>query len=378
MMLSSRSGTVASLIIVILVFSAVGSFVFLTNQYVPSNIAVIVLDPGFGDRSMVDQAYEGLFMTDVVVSYDFRIADTPEDAQEIMENIASGGRHDLIIAIGTDPDLHDAVQAVAEQYGNQKFALIGGSLDLDNVASATFAQEEASFLAGALAAYVSVGHDDRTGIVGIVGSVASDPTVQSLIDGFLQGLQYANATEEINGTITLLPIQYVGSFNDSSTAESIAIDMFDPYNGNASVIFAPVRASIMGIRSAIEWANDTYVTRWGNETSRQPFVIGAEANQDYLGNPDILIASGPSWIVASVVPRTDLAVYRIINSTLWDDFPGGLENGGADHNIGGLENEGTDLLGIEEYRNTIWVTDYILSIIADIRGAIINGTIVVT
>ena len=54
--LSSRSGIVASVIIVIIVFSAVGGYVFLTNQYVPSNVAVVVVNPGFGDRSMADQA----------------------------------------------------------------------------------------------------------------------------------------------------------------------------------------------------------------------------------------------------------------------------------------------------------------------------------
>ncbi|MHA2396205.1 MAG: BMP family lipoprotein [Candidatus Thorarchaeota archaeon] len=376
--MSSRSSNVASIIIVILVFASVGGFVFLTNQYVPSNVAVVTLGTGFDDRSMADQAREGLYITDVVVSLDFRLAVDSDDAEDIMEEIAAGGRHDLILVIGTDPDLHAAVQAVATQYAGQKFALIGGSVALDNVASATFAINEAAFLGGALAAYASVETADRNGIVGIIGSVETDPTIQSLIDGFVQGLQYANASQDINGTIRLLPTEYVGSFNDSSTAESIARDMFDPSDGNATVIFAPVRASIMGIRSAMEWANLTYHTDFGNETTREPFVIGAEAIQDYLGNPNVLIASGPSWFIGSVVPRSDLAVDRIINATLWDDFPGGLENGSANHTIGDLSNNGVDLLGVEQFRDTSWVTDYMLNVTASYRQGIVNGTIVVT
>jgi basic membrane lipoprotein Med (substrate-binding protein (PBP1-ABC) superfamily) len=378
MILSSRSGNVASIIIVILVFSVVGGYVFLTNQYVPSNIAVVTLDTGFNDRSFADQAGEGLYMTDVVVNLDIRLAVDLDDAQDIMENIARGGRHDLIIVIGTDPDLHARVQTVATEFVGQKFALIGGEVALDNVASATFALDEAAFLGGALAAYASVETEERNGIVGIIGSVETDPTVQSLIDGFLQGLQYANASQDINGTIRLLPTEYVGSYNDTSTAESIARDMFDPDDGNATVIFAPVRASIMGIRAAMEWANLTYHIEFGNDTTREPFVIGAEAIQDYLGNPSILIASGPSWVIGSVVPRSGLAVYRILNATLWDDFPGGLENGGANHTIGSLSNNGVGLLGVEEFRNDSWVTDYMLNVTADYRQGIINGTIVVT
>ncbi|MFX1560978.1 MAG: BMP family protein, partial [Promethearchaeota archaeon] len=297
--------------------------------------------------------------------------------QEIMESIASRGRHDLIIVIGTDPDLHSKVQVVAEEYGGQKFALIGGSVPLANVASATFRLNEAAFLAGSLAAYLATDNNDRSGNVGIIGSTTTDPTIADLIDGFLQGLQYANASADINGTVNLLPVEYVGSHNDSITAENIAKDMFDPDNGNVTVIFAPVRASIMGIRAAMEWANLTYYQEYGN-TTRAPFVIGAETDLGQLGNPNIDIASGPSWIVGSVVPRSDLAVYRILNATLWDDFPGGLENGGPNRTIGNLGNEGVGLVIREDFRQDTWVTDDMLNIMTVYRDFIINGTITVT
>ncbi|MGD9397050.1 MAG: BMP family ABC transporter substrate-binding protein [Candidatus Thorarchaeota archaeon] len=377
--MSSRSGNVASIIIVILVFSAVGGYVFITNQYVPSNIAVVVLDPGRGDSSIVDQAYQGLFMIDVVVNYDYRRANNTDHAQDILEDIASRGRHDLIIVIGSDPDLHTAVQTVAEAHQNQKFALIGGSVPLDNVASATFAHKEAAFLAGSLAAHVSVGNPDLNGIVGIIAAVATDPTLTEIIDGFLQGLRYANETiANATHQITLLPTEYVGSFNDTTTAETIATDMYNPYVGNASVIFAPVRASLLGIRAAMEWANLSYHAMFGNETTREPFVVGAEFDQGYLGNPNIEIASGPSWVIGSIIPRSDLAIYRIINASLWDEFPGGLENGSVNQTIGDLENEGIDLGGLEEFRNDVWVTDPMLNVTATIREMIINGTIVIT
>ena len=58
--MSSRPGLLPSLIIVLVVFGAMGGFLFLFYRYDPPKIAVVVMAPGFGDLSMADQAGEGL------------------------------------------------------------------------------------------------------------------------------------------------------------------------------------------------------------------------------------------------------------------------------------------------------------------------------
>jgi basic membrane protein A len=364
MILSSRSSVIASAIIVALIFSAVGGYVFLTNQYAPSNIAVVMLQPGRGDMSMVDQVVEGLqeLQGDVTVNYEYFEAVNADGAQDIMENLASQGTYDLIIVIGQE--LAQKLQTVASTHTNQKFAFIGGTVIADNVISATFAQHEAAFIAGSLAAFISVQNVNCSGIVGILGSVESDPTVISLVSGFTQGLEYANTTYALN--VRLLEPEYVGSYNDSDTASTLAYDMFEPNGGNATIIFAPVRASIIGVREAMELANSTYYV---NVTGRNPFVIAAEGNQDYLGLPDINIRSGErSWVVTSVVPRSDLAVYTIINATLWDEFEGGV----LSYN---LMNGGVNVTDFE--LSQWWVTAPIRAQLEGIRLSIMNGTITV-
>ncbi|MFW9793731.1 MAG: BMP family ABC transporter substrate-binding protein [Candidatus Thorarchaeota archaeon] len=368
--MSSRSGIISSVIIVILVFSAVGGYIFLTNQYVPSNIAIVVLDPGFGDRSMVDQAYGGLADVEVVVNYNVEVATDAANARDIMESIAAAGQHDLIVAIGHG--LAGPVTDAAGNYPNQRFALIGAepTLSLANVASATFAQNQAAFLAGSLAAFLATNHANSSGIVGILGSVEGDPIVEELIAGFLHGLNHANTTYNLD--VSLLPIDYVGSYNDSDTAHLRAYGMFSPITGNASVIFAPVRASIMGVRTAMEQANETY---FHDITGREPYVIAAEGDQDYLGNPNIDIAAGPSWIVTSVVPRSDLAVAQLINATLWFEFPG-TQSFLYNLSLVNDEDRGVDLSPMQ-FRDSTWVTDHMLNVTTDYRQAILNGTIVV-
>jgi len=367
--LNSRSSILASVIIVVLVFSGVGSYVFLTNQYVPPDVAVVTLEPGFGDLSMADQVDLGLheLAGDLVVNYEYRTAANQGDAQIILEELATSGIYELIIAIGED--LADVIEAIAPTYLTQRFAIIGGSVIANNVISTTFSQYEAAFLAGALAAFVSTGNVNRSRIVGIIGSVQTSPTVQQLIAGFKQGLVYANTTNNLN--VTLLPDRYVGSYNDSEEASELAYTMFNPNNsnGNATVIFTAVRASIPGIREAMVQAN----TSWFSDIrGREPFIITSEGNQDFMGLPDINIRYGYSWVLTSVVPRSDLAVYRIINATMWDDFPTLQAESPFIYN---LANGGVNITS--GFRNEAWVSNTILVTINEYRTMILNGTIVV-
>jgi basic membrane lipoprotein Med (substrate-binding protein (PBP1-ABC) superfamily) len=192
-----------------------------------------------------------------------------------------------------------------------------------------------------------------------------------LIAGFKQGIDYANSNYTIN--VTLLPDQYVGSYNDSATAEALAVEMFNPINGNATVVFAPVRASMPGIRNALFYANSS----WFGETNREPLVIAAEGDQDYLGLPNIETRAGNSWIITSVVPRSDLAVYRAINQTLWDQFEGealiyDLSRSGDD-----LETPGV-ILTNSDFINSQWTPRALFDEIESLRLLIISGDIPVS
>jgi len=319
---------------------------------------------------MADQVDLGLheLSGDVVVSIEYRVAENQGDAQTVLEELASSGIYELIIVVGED--LADEVQAVASNHLAQRFAFIGGSVAASNVISTTFSQHEAAFLAGALAAYMSSGNTNRSSIVGIIASVASNPTIQHLIAGFKQGLIYANTTANLN--VTLLPDQFVGSYNNSATASTLAYQMFNPYNpsGNATVIFAPVRASIVGIREAMVQANETWFHDIGG---REPFIIAAEGDQDFMGLPDINTRSGYSWVLTSVVPRSDLAVYRIINATMWDDFAPLQAQSPLLYD---LANGGVNLTSFQ-FVNEGWTPRSLRVIIGDYRTMILNGSIVV-
>jgi len=340
----------------------------MTNPYVPAKIAVVVSEPGFGDLTMADQVLTGLneLGGDMVVDYDFFEASNITEAQTILEDISASAEYHLIVVIGGE--LTNTLETIAATNQNQKYAFIGGEVVADNVFSATFQQHEAAFLAGVLAAYASVGDNNRTGtgIVGIIASVESDPTIAAMIAGFKQGVDYANDT--LNVTVTLLPEEYVGSYNDSAEAESIATNMFDWLD--ATILFTPVRASMPGIRSAMLIANATW------NSTRQPLVIAAEGDQDYFGLPNTQTRAGSSWIVTSIVPRSDHAVYQVVNATLWDKFEGAtlvydLESAGNEVDIAGV------ILTHSGFINDLWTPEWMFTSIESIRQSIIDGDITV-
>lgn len=378
--MSSRSSIIGSIIIVILVFSAVSSYVYISSQYVPPDVAVVVRAPGFGDLSMADQVLTGLedLGGDMVVKYRYFTADNETHAGSILNSLSASHIYELIVVIGGE--LSDELESVAANYAQQDYAFIGGTIDAPNIFSTTFAVEEAAFLAGVLAGMVGDSNINRTGTIGIIGSIATDPTVIKLIAGFRQGLDYANET--LGHNVNLVGPVYVGSYNDSTTAETLATDMFDPEGDNVDIIFTPVRASMSGIRNAMVYAN---VTWFCNITNREPFVIAAEGDQDYIGLPNTDIRSGESWVLTSVVPRSDLAVYRVINATMWGAFESATlqyrihnETGtGVTPIMHSMNDIGVNLTNFE-YNNIDWVPRSTLVEIRDLRAEIFYGTILVS
>ena len=357
---SSRSATLASIVIVVIIFGSIGGILFLTNQYEPASIAVVVMNPGFGDMGRADQVDEGLTENILVRYYRPNPPATEAEAETLMASLAASGNYLLIIVVGYE--LQDELQRVADEYSMQKFAIIGGLVNLDNVASATFDIHEAAFLAGIIAALVA-DEDPYNGTIGILGSVATDYDVNRMIAGFEHGVDTAILAYGLN--VEVLTPRYVGSYNDSATAETMTDTLFT--TDFCSIIFAPVRASIEGVRAGMQAANDTFYDL--ALTNRKPLAIGAEMNLDYYGNRNPLVASGHSCIVTSVVPRYDTAAVSIVNATLWDMFPGGISE---NYN---LANQGVNITDFE-FSTTI-VDDTYIDAAWEYAGHIINGTIAV-
>ncbi len=368
--MSSRSNYVISFVIVAIIFGGVGAAIYVAAPYEPSRIAVVMMAPGFGDMSKADTIYAGMKMVlgDIAVQYitPDPLPTTVSEAQADLEGYASTENfYDLIVAVGED--LVSALRTVASNFPEQKFAMIGGNVNLDNVASATFESQEGAFLAGVVAAFMANEQRDtinspNNAQIGILGAM-DDSEINVLINGFIQGVTAANETYNLN--VTLAEPEYVGSWNDSARAQIQISSMF--ITQKISVIFAPVRASYPGVRQGMIDAESLFTAQ---EAGRMPLVIAAEGNLDWYGtaNPDTPV--DPSWITTSALDRTDWAFYEIVNLTLWDMFPGGnlfeydIANGGSN-------------ITTFEYSST-YIPDELILALDYFREQIGNGNIVVT
>jgi len=357
---SSRVSLLTSLVIIVIVFGAVGGILLISDPFRPNNVILVGLAPGRGDMSVTDQAWEGMREIASDIALDINVPDefpeTVAEARVLLEGYAATGRYELIVVLGNE--LAATVETVAGNFPTQRFALVGGQADGDNIVSATFAIEEAAFLGGVLAAFLAANDEDRRNI-GIVRAVSDDPEIDAMVDGFLMGVDAANSTYNLN--VSLIDIWTINSYNNSALARTLVASAFSIYH--ASILFTPVRASMPGVRLGMEDVNRSLLYRQG----RMPLVIAAEMNLDYYGLPNPAILFGQSWIATSVMQRSDLVIYDFVNATLWEEFPGGI------HTHYNLE---TGYVNITDCQfSTTYIMKSWVNTTKDYRAAIINGTI---
>jgi len=170
------------------------------------------------------------------------------------------------------------------------------------VLSTTFAQNEASFLAGALAAWMTHG-----GKVGFVGG-AEYPVIFAFRDGFLAGAAHADPKVKVLVDY-VRPGMAPKGFTDPDKAFALADAM---YKQGADIVFGVAGGSGLGvIRAAVK---------------HDAFAIGVDADQDHLAQGHVL---------TSVMKRLDTVTYTTIEQFVHGEFaPGVVSHSLADGGVG--------------------------------------------
>lgn len=274
------------------------------------HVGIIFTEAGLGGNSFNDLALEGVkkAATDFGITYDEVEPKSVSDEEIIQDEMAASGDYDLIICVGAEQI--DALTNVATTYPEQKFALVDATIDLDNVASYSCKEEEGGFLVGAMAALAKQEKiDDKINdkkTIGFIGGV-NNPLINKFAAGYQAGAAYIDP--EIN-----VLIDYVGGFNDPTTAKTIANTFVEK---DADIIFHASGASGMGVFQAAE---------------EKGFIgIGVNLNQNTIA---------PDYIMASMLKKLDTCTYHAIKSVVEDTYTGenqvlGLSDGGVDYTVEG-------------------------------------------
>jgi basic membrane protein A len=292
--------------------------------------AIIYDFGGKFDRSFNQSASEGVkrFKKETGIStHEFEITNAAQ-REQFMRQLAQRGAS-IIVAVGFTQA--SAVETVAKEFPAVKFVVIDGSVDLPNVESINFREQESSFLCGMAAALAT-----KTGKVGFVGGM-DIPLIRKFELGYRAGAAYVNPKVEVFANMTgTTP----AAWGDPTRGAELAKGQF---GRGADVVFHAAGATGIGVLQAAQDAG--------------LLGIGCDSNQDYLH---------PGNVLTSAVKRVDVAVYTAFlaakNGT-WQ--PGGKALGLAEDGVG---------YSLDEYNRAV-LTPAIEARLNQAKADIIDGKI---
>ncbi|CCQ96978.1 putative ABC-type transport system, periplasmic component/surface lipoprotein [[Clostridium] ultunense Esp] len=244
----------------------------------------LLLSGNLGDMSFLDSAKKG---TDEILSkYDdveVRVIEMGSDATKYETNVLDFSDDGYDIIIGSGWQLQEPFQNIAENYPDTTYILFDASVDYEkseysNVYSITYKVNEASYLAGILAAGMS-----NTEVIGFLGG-ADGPGINDFLVGYIEG------AKSVNKDIKVI-VGYIGSFSDSPKAKEMALAQ---YNQGADIIFTAAGSSGIGTLEAA--------------ASQGKYAIGVDSDQALLfekSNPAI-----SNSIPTSTLKKVDSSLVR--------------------------------------------------------------------
>ncbi len=295
--------------------------------------AVVYDMGGKFDRSFNQSAYDGAerFKKETGLAYrEFEITNAAQREQAIAQLARRGAT--VIVAVGFTQA--SAVEKVAKDFPNVKFTLIDAVVDLPNVQSVVFREQESSFLCGLAAALAS-----KSGKVGFVGGM-DIPLIRKFALGYREGVKYGNATADIFENMTgTTP----AAWSDPSKGAELAKSQI---GRGADVIFHAAGATGTGVMQAAKDAGK--------------LSIGCDSNQNYLQ---------PGSVLTSAVKRVDVAVFNAFTTARAGTWKAGQLSLG-------LKEDGVDF-ALDQYNRTI-LTPAIEARLKQAKADIISGRIKVS
>jgi len=288
---------------------------------------------GLGDKSFNDSAFEGMKRAEIDFDIDFKYVEPNSlaDFNTYLVEFAEAN-YDLVIALGHD--MKDPVQAVASDYPNINFAIVDSSVELANVKSILFNEQEGSFLAGYLASLFT-----KTNKIGFIGAM-DIPSINNFYLGYKKGAEYGNPNINVVNSY----VAGARPFNDPARAKEIAISM---YNNNVDVLYSAAGGSGRGMLEAIKEIDNLY-------------GIGVDSNQD---------AEIPGKILSSMLKRIDNALYQVISDLVEGKFTSEIK-------IYGIREKGVGLTDFSEIKKAnIDNIEFIIEKTNEVHEKILNNNL---
>lgn len=246
----------------------------------------IVFDTGgLGDKSFNDSAWRGVQKCETELGVKmFKVESAKEsDYAGNLQAMADKGS-DVVIGVGIS--MAKAIEQVAPNNPKTMFVSIDGEpLNMPNVRTIQFTEQEGSFLVGYVAGLVS-----KTGKLGFVGGMEL-PLIKKFQYGYAAGAKTANKAVEV------LPAKYTGDWVNQDKAKVAAEFLF---GSGADIVYHAAGRAGLGVISAAK--------------DKNMFAIGVDSDQDDIE---------PGRVLTSMIKHVDEGVFLTVKDVKEGKFTPG-------------------------------------------------------
>ena len=297
-----------------------------------ANAGMKKIEKQFGDKVNVDVVEMGFDQT----KFEPSLVDASESDADI---IITGGW-----------DMKEHVEKTAEIYKDKKYIVYDTDVnydeyDLDNVYSMTYKQNEAGFLAGALAAAVTasdmeLANDEK--VIGFVGARETSAVINDSLVGYIEGAKFIDKDVKVE-------VAYIGSFTDTAKAKEITLAQ---YSNGADIVFTAAGPASAG---SVEAAKDA-----------KRYVIGVDSDQAlaYEGKEE------QKYIISSALKNIDNSLVDAMDSYLNNSLEFNT------HSVLGIKENAVGLAENDIYTST--VSEDIRTKVSEIANQLKDGKVEVS
>ena len=226
------------------------------------------------DKSFNEAAFNGATKWAEETGGTFKELEMQSEAQreQALRRLAEAGSNPIVM---TGFAFADALNTVAPDFPDTKFAIVDMVVDQPNVQSVVFNEHEGSYLVGMMAALAS-----KTGTVGFIGGM-DVPLIRKFGCGYAQGVLAVNPDAKVVLNMTgTTPAAWNDPVKGAELAKAQKAQ-------GADVIYAAAGGTGIGVLQA---AADEGI-----------LSIGVDSNQNHLH---------PGKVLTSMLKRVDVAVYN--------------------------------------------------------------------
>jgi len=230
------------------------------------------------DKSFNEAAFAGAQRWAEETGGSFSEVELQSDAQreQALRRFAEAGNNPIVMA---GFSFATALDEVAADYPDTKFAIIDMVVDQPNVRSVVFNEHEGSYLVGMMAAMAS-----KSGTVGFIGGM-DIPLIRKFACGYAQGVLAVNPDATVISNMTgTTPT----AWNDPGKGSELTLAQISQ---GADVVYAAAGGTGVGV---LQTAADNNI-----------LSIGVDSNQNYMH---------PGQVLTSMMKRVDNAVYDAFTS----------------------------------------------------------------